>query len=416
MAALDAGLILKRAARTLMLGAIGLPLGAYTQSAFDLASTDAQRELVDEIREIEARDGPDSPSLVEPWTALGLLYQESEDYVLSIGAIEQALQLERRIEGLYSLDQAPLMQRLIDNHEALGNPNAAWNLEQELLLLVSRHPNDLRSVPVLREVADNRIDVLRRYMAGEFPPQLVLGCFFNPHEYLDLGNCHAGRQSHAVRSLIEDARAMYRSAIDVITRNDRYSSDDLRELEMEIVSNAYRYGAAYPDSGSYEIGKESLERIVDYEAAAGASSLTRVDALVRLADWDLLYSPSRAARDAVLDRYVQAYDELKREGVAQASIDAIFSPATPILLPGFVQNPLTSATTADSTEYIEVAFELTPHGESRRMRILDETTGATYVERNWLRRFVKRGRFRPVMTDGRFADSTPVVARYYFGE
>jgi hypothetical protein len=55
--------------------------------------------------------------------------------------------------GLKSLHQAPLIEQLIRNEEARGNDAVAWDLEQELLGLARRNPDDLRTVPIFHEIA-----------------------------------------------------------------------------------------------------------------------------------------------------------------------------------------------------------------------------------------------------------------------
>jgi len=73
-----------------------------------------------------------------------------------------------------------VIRQLIHNEEARGNLAAASELEQALLALARRHPDDLRTVPILREAADKQMHVLERHLAGELPPQISLGVFYRP--------------------------------------------------------------------------------------------------------------------------------------------------------------------------------------------------------------------------------------------
>ena len=89
--------------------------------------------------------------------------------------------MQRANYGLRTLDQAPLIRQWIKNAETMGNFKMAWDLEQALLALAHRNPNDLRAVPILREIGDKRLDLLERYVKGEeFPPQIILGCYYDP--------------------------------------------------------------------------------------------------------------------------------------------------------------------------------------------------------------------------------------------
>jgi hypothetical protein len=78
-------------------------------------------------------------------------------------------------------------------------------------------------------------------------------------------------------------------------------------------------------------------------------------------------------------------------------------------------NPLASNETQESSGYIDIAFEITKYGTSRRIEILDTTTNATDAAKDRLVRVISRSRFRPRLTGDRFAFS-PVVVRYYLND
>jgi tetratricopeptide (TPR) repeat protein len=389
---------LRIAAAILALIAAAAPHAGFSQAALDTGAADEQQRIVDEILKHQTQDGPHSSELIEPLTALGLLYQESGDDDLAIATIERALQVIRANYGLRSLEQAPLIRQSIYVEEARGNIPAAWQREQELLALARRHRNDLDTVPILREIAERRMDVLNRYVAGEFPPQIALGCYYHN----DIGSCTAGSRGVAVRTMISGVWKTHIDAIGVILRHRHYASTDLLELEMELIHSSYEYS-------NYTLGKQSLRRLLSYGAANSEPWLSRMDTLVQIADWDLLYGHYGPA----FDTYQQAYAELKRKDVPPGSIAAIFSPQTPAVLPTSLPNPLISNETAASTGYIDVAFKISKYGKSRRVKILDTTTNATNADKRQLTRLILRSRYRPQMTDGQFARTAPIVMRYY---
>jgi hypothetical protein len=115
----------------------------------------------------------------------------------------------------------------------------------------------------------------------------------------------------------------------------------------------------------------------------------------------------------VLDTYEKAHELIKQQDTPQAAIDALFSPELPIVLPTFFPNPLASPRTEDSRGFIDVAFDITKYGRSRNVEILDTTTNATKDEQDRLARLITRSYFRPRVVDGRIADRSPVVVRYY---
>jgi tetratricopeptide (TPR) repeat protein len=386
----------------LVLAAVVGPYAAFSQSVFEpVAKDERQARIVATIRTRQTQDGPFSPDLVGPLTALGLLYYEEGDHDLAAAANERAMQVVRANFGLYAFEQAPLIRQSIHNEEARGANAAAWNLERELLNVISRHPDDLRAVPLLREVADKRMDLLRRFSAGEFPPEIFLGCFYRS----DIGSCTAGSRGVAKRSILWAAQRNYLAAIGVLVRQGLFSSEELRELEMILL----RSSAAH---GNYGIGAQSLRRLLTYDAASAEPALSQLDSLVQIADWELLYKKYGAA----LDIYEQAHRQLIDLGAAQAEIDEIFSPEIPAVLPVFLPNPLVSVETPASIGYVDVAFRVTRYGRSRHVEILDTSKNATRAAKRRLARQIARMRFRPRLIDDRIATTSPIVIRYYLNE
>jgi hypothetical protein len=269
-----------------------------------------------------------------------------------------------------------------------------------------------------------------------------------------------------IRAIVSDAQTSYAQAIGVMLRNERYESDELRELELDLL----RSFALIPIPGNRSsihdglagarldeepwrswmdsmaalaewelpqsvaepapeqdeprdgkplaarfherecldacLGRLSLQRLLAYEIATAAPLRDQVEAFVRIGDWE--------GRERALERYERAIEMLEEAG-AQTLIDELFAPKTPIVLPTFVPNPLITDSTA-STGYIDAAFEITDYGKSRRVEILDTTTNATNDEKARLVQLIQNSRFRPRLTDGEFARASRVVLRYYLTE
>jgi hypothetical protein len=141
------------AASILFLAALAVSPLVFCQPVFEPVARDGrQLEIVDRLREEQELNGVYSAALVEPLTALSFLYQESGDRDLAIAAIKRALQVQRANYGLRTLDQAPLMLQWIETAETMRDFRMAWDLERALLALAHRNPNDLRAVPILREI------------------------------------------------------------------------------------------------------------------------------------------------------------------------------------------------------------------------------------------------------------------------
>jgi hypothetical protein len=163
------------------------------------------------------------------------------------------------------------------------------------------------------------------------------------------------------------------------------------------------------------LGRRSLNSLLGYQTKNSEPLLTRIETLVQIADWDLVYSDTRDGKESALAQYGEALKLLKEEPVAQASIDRLFSPEIPIALPAFLPNPLITSDVA-STGHIDVAFEVDKYGRSRRFRILDRTNNSTVAAEKRLEQLIKRSHFRPKLINGQFADTAPIVVRYYLNE
>lgn len=402
---------LKAAAEVAVLTVMCAP-HAFPQAVIDpVVADDRELPIIEAIGQIESREGENSVALVDPLSALGRLYQEQGNHDLAAVAIQRAIQIVRINYGLHTLEQVALMRQLLDNEGSRGNARAVWDLEQELLELADRNLEDLRIVPILRDVADRRLDILLRVIDGEFPPEVVFGCYFDDRPGAKQ-QCATGSLGVVKQSLLRESRELYRRAIDAVAAQGLYSSDELEELEVAILRSSFQYG----DNEKYTIIKESLSRLAEYQVLSLAPTLSHTEALVHLIDWELLFSVGRSAQESRLEDYVQAYDGLESSGVPQESIDRIFSPETPVVIPAFMPNPLTAVVPEESTGYIDVAFEVNKYGESRDIEVLDVTASVSRVATNALVRTIRRSRFRPRVVDGELADSVPFVLRYFVSE
>jgi hypothetical protein len=460
----------------MMLAAIVACQAALAQAEFEpVATDDAQAPIVAQIQAIQARDGNDSEELILPFTELALLYAQVGDHALANAALDQAMYIIRVNNGLHSLDQVPLLRQAIANDTAGGDLAAAWKREQELIELARRHPEDLRTVPIFREVADGRKALFEAWMAGEYPEQMIIG------EYCgSFGELFSCSRRAAARGVIGDTQMYYADAIEVLLRNGLYSSEELQALETELVRTSDQVrqrpelagargcclpGSQAPLNDPRTLGHDEVERHADgnYNRIFRDETAARLEALgpqgvrdgsanvvdeepsltseefpsnylfgrqslVRQYDYEVASSASLAeqarafveladwdllySRNTLAQReYEQVYARLREDGAAQLLIDELFAPKIPIVLPVF-EPPLASEQTEGATGYIDVGFRISKFGEPQRIEILDATQSATDAATEHLVLVIKTNRFRPRLTDGEFRTSS-VVVRYY---
>lgn len=415
----------KVAASVFVAALITAPGVALSQNnANDLIERELQ--ITETIENMTLEYGPQARELIEPLTALGLFYEEMGNLQLADATIERLLSVIRANYGLYSLEQVPSIQSLMAHERQRGNAVAAWELEQELIRLGLRSPDDLRTARIYRDVGDGRIDILERYDAGELLPEIELGCYYDDStEYLRAArrgahslhtapgeqhgsSCSAGSRSQAKRSLASEAYTFYMGAIDVFERNGHATSDEYRSLLDQVVRTSLDHTAP-------SFGRRSLQQLIaSYEQTD--EQLKRIETLVELADWDLMFAASSGSRyrDDALGNYRDAYAELIEHDIPQEQIDALFAPEVPVLLPSFRPNPLVSPETPSSRGHIDVEFVVTADGRSDDIEILETTTeDVPRSVRKDLVDMIKHGQFRPMIRDGELVASGPIELRYY---
>lgn len=393
----------KIATGLLVLFAVAVSHSARSELADPSREGAALQEMVDRIEGLQAREGMLSPELVDPLRALVFYYREHDEHALAAATIERARQIVRVNYGLHSMDEAYLLRQLIETERSRGNIAYARQVEEKLLSLLARHPDDTRTVPLLRDVGDERLGLLDRYFGGEWTPEIVLGCYYDEPGFKQ--SCQSGSRARVIRSILNEAVAYYSQAINVILQTEGYSNNALPDLLTTLVHVSHEYGMR-------GVGRESLRHLFSYQVSNEATSLAQLDALVQVVDWNLLFARNRNEETSALEAYSRVYARLRNQEAAPAAIDAFFAPTLPVVLPAFLPNPLASEATGRSLGYIDAAFDITHDGHGRHVEVLDATQNTDKSSVDHLVKLIQRSRFRPRTADGRFTDSR-VTLRYY---
>jgi hypothetical protein len=158
----------------------------------------------------------------------------------------------------------------------------------------------------------------------------------------------------------------------------------------------------------YYRGRQSLRRLYAYEVAASSPRFEQANAIVQIADWDLLFSSNGLATEG----YALALRMLEEAQAEDASIAQLFAPELPVVLPSFEPSPLARDETRSATGHIDVTFAITKYGRAREIEVRD-AVNVTDADQDDLESLVKSSRFRPRLTQGGFADASVVAVRYY---
>jgi hypothetical protein len=452
--------------------AVAASCGLFAQP--DLASTSSEQQLRQQIAELQGETALARPAeLIDPLRALAVLYHEAGDHALASAALEEARYVTRIHKGLASGDEALLLRQQIRSEKALGNDQRVWDLEQDMVTIARQNHDDIRMVPIFREMADDRFDALAEYRGGGFPPEIALGCYYTRglRRYDDTRgepgppdlDCYSGQSAHVTENLADEFLMYYADAIEVLVKNGDYASRELRYLEKEAVRASPFSSFPGPGNALQKVGTTMvphpnfLRRIVAArDCEKGSARPERLDqllaseiiggclepvvhtdgivkanvggwvSLVRLLAYEIRSGAPAAARANALanladwhltfspaDREIaiELYERAYREleGGVGARASSMFSPEVPVTLG---PNPFISAAKTGSSRHVDVSFDITRYGRSQQIEILETSKDATRKEERDLVRLIESTRFRPRYVDGRLADAAPVVVRY----
>ena len=138
----------------------------------------AEEQLRQQIAELQTETGLARPAeLIDPLRALALLYEEGEDYALATATLEEARYVASVHNGLTSADEALLLRQQIRSEKGLGLYERAWDLQQDMVTIARQHHDDIRMLPIFRELADERLGLIEQVRDSERPPMIYAGCY-----------------------------------------------------------------------------------------------------------------------------------------------------------------------------------------------------------------------------------------------
>lgn len=446
----------------------GIPKAGVPQSPTARLRADVDgKRITDETRAAQATGDRRSPALIDVLTEVASLFPAQGEDALEIAALEEARHVVLAKYGAHTLEQVALIKEALENQRALGDFAMVQALEEQLLDLAERHPDVAQTAGIHRDIGARRMDLVRRFRAYEYPAELY------PESELWSVSPHG-----VVMDLVLEAQTHYADAIAVLLRNGLYSSDELRDLELDIVPAAdlarernqsdWRSaqlgarrmdhmglgGGLYLPSGGYVRTRHELRERTNtlWDLAASESPdeakqrRYRVDRLAnqyelaresyrRLIDYAETGFENAPADRLTWRRRVEPYVQLADwdlvhsvNGIALDEYAQVYEmlaagSAAPLIAEIFAPPiPIVLPTfrpnpfkTQTSVRFIDVAFEVTKYGKSRHIQIVNAVANVSDAEKDELVSSLKSSRFRPRVADGQLAAS-PMRLRYYLPE
>ena len=414
------------ASPTLAAGPAGRAL-APEPAKVDRAQLDrAIAEQLDVIHAEEVANGASSKDLAPELLSLAVLYQQRDDHVLALPALERARQIIRLNEGLYSLDQIPMVERALASRDALHEGGDVEQAEDQLLELARRNPGDARIADIYYELANRHVGNVERYLTD--PSQQELSVTLN----VDGLAPRRETPEETALSTLDDARDNYAQAIRSVVRHRSADGPSLGDVELALVRSYYIEAenvdrlsplAAQTDSrlgkpryqlgirsALHDRGVESYWRRMRFSTKAGRPETEIAAEQLELGDWHLLFDEEALA----FATYRNARLLLERNGATPDDIQRFFSPMMPTVLPTFTTGFVGPDQAAAYSGYIDVAIDLNGAGKSTRFAVTDRSPGIPEEIVHRLKHYVAASRFRPKYEGGDWVPEDHVALRYYF--
>ncbi len=386
----------------------------------------AVTEQLDVIQAEEQANGKYSTDLASELLSLAVLYQQRGDHILAIPVLERARQIIRYNEGLYSLNQVPMVERALASRDALHDGSVVEQTEDQLLELAQRNPGDARVADIYYEIANRHVGNVERFLNDPSQQELTVTLS------VDGLAPHRETPEETALSTLDGARDNYAQAIRSVVRHRSPDGPSLNDVELGLVRSYYIEGqnvgklsplAAQTDSrlgkpryqegirtALHERGVESYWRRMRFTVKADRPEREIAAEQLELGDWHLLFDDSELA----FATYRNARLLLERNGATPDEVQSFFSPTSPTVLPTFTGGFIGPDQAAAYRGYIDVAITLNGVGKTTRFDVTGKSPQTPDDVVHRLKRYVAESHFRPRYQGDGWATEDHVALRYYF--
>ncbi len=363
------------------------------------------------IADIESRMGAYAPGLSEQLHGLGMAYQTQGLHQAAVKVLKRSVHLARVNNGLYSEQQIPILQRLINSLVASGDYQKADEKQHYLYRVQQKIYAD--DVPQLTNAMLGR---------AEWEKQAY---FFA-----------AGKPSF---SRLITMSELYRRVLSNIALHEGNTSPELLGPLSGLLNTQYLISTyqgepkttfEFSSSGSNEPGNPEQNRFALLRASnyrQGQAVLTAMrevhlasesensqilaESMLALGDWHMWY---KKRAPAVL-AYQQAWDEIAAGDEAEVLLRSYFD--EPQLLPPLADYHSDLKPPSSISGYVEVSFAINTRGrlqnlETLNVELVDPTAKA--VEPNRLLRRLRKKSWRPRFLERKPVLTENIVRRYAF--
>ena len=353
------------------------------------------------VTDIELDGGAWDGGLVEELASLGRLQQQQGNHIGAIQTLDRAIHVNRINSGLYTLEQIPVVEQLIQSHMALGDWEEA-DIYNNYLYHVQQKAygfDDPRLIPVLERLATWNIQAFKIGHGSLLGIKLQQSqIMFN--EAARMVDVHFGK---ADERFINYQRNIASSAYLAAKNPDLMSQIDKSEYRtrQQVFAKQMNEQRQVQPSG-FRTGERALLEVVMFYQEQGYGTYSLAEAITHLADWYLIFG----RRQSALKSYKLAWDMLQGLEDSEELTQQLFGSVTP--LPAFglsIEVPDAFYRTEDGSQalrfdYADLTFDVTENGLARNVESISEETEDNQAQLGKLRNSTRSTHFRPLVIDG----------------
>ena len=363
--------------------------------------SDSIRRYNSAVTDIELDGGAWDGGLVEELASLGRLQQQQGNHIGAIQTLDRAIHVNRINSGLYTLEQIPVVEQLIQSHMALGDWEEA-DIYNNYLYHVQQKAygfDDPRLIPVLERLATWNIQAFKIGHGSLLGIKLQQSqIMFN--EAARMVDVHFGK---ADERFINYQRNIASSAYLAAKNPDLMSQIDKSEYRtrQQVFAKQMNEQRQVQPSG-FRTGERALLEVVMFYQEQGYGTYVLAEAITHLADWYLIFG----RRQSALKSYKLAWDMLQGLEDSEELTQQLFGSVTP--LPAFglsIEVPDAFYRTEDGSQalrfdYADLTFDVTENGLARNVESISEETEDNQAQLGKLRNSTRSTHFRPLVIDG----------------
>lgn len=353
------------------------------------------------IEKIESEDGIYSEQMAQKLVNLGNIYQKYDKHEDAIKVFNRALHLNRINEGLYSLSQISILEKIIKSYKK----RKQWPLVNDrysyMHWLYARNYDgkDINRLDIELLIANWHLQAYAMQLLPDPAQDLIYSYALFERASNLITDEYGTTDIRLIPALNGMMLTNYFIAAFVMSNSIEkvYSSNEQLQIQMKksdvLITEMKRR--------SFSTGKKIIQRKLDVLTGQELINHQAISkAKLKLADWFLMHNK----RQQAMRHYQEAYDYAFDNDKNKEFLDRLFS--QPIALPYYpnlLQKTRTIVSDAELTtgvNYVHASLDVTKYGQAKNVKIVSSNPPDSTPIRSRALKSLRTTKFRPQIADG----------------